>query len=113
MNKILTCISIKEQAIVDRRGKAKCLTKAAVTTEPINEIGEFGYDRIDVSFLGVGIMVEYGPGRLVWRAQSGIDVERQSKVEGDGDKEECVHRSEDNGAFPKLNLCLCYTNTNM
>jgi hypothetical protein len=88
-------IGIKEQAIVFRRGKSKCLTEAVVTTDPFNELGELGYERIDVSFLVVGIVGGYGTGRLAWRAQSGIVVAGQSEDEGDGDEEECAHRSED------------------
>ena len=88
-------IGVKEQAIVFRRGKSKCLTEAVVTTDPFNELGELGYERIDVTVLVVVIMGGYGTGRLVWRARSGIDVAGQSKDEGDGDEEECAHRSED------------------
>ena len=50
------------------------LTNAAMAPEPLNEFGEFGYERN-------GIYLR----RLIWRPQRGIDVAGQGKDGDNGD----------------------------
>ena len=59
------------------------LTCATMTTEPFDELGEFGYERIaDASSLR----------RLVRRRESGIDVAGRHGKDGDyGGEGKCTH----------------------